>query len=71
VQSSALWGLAGIARRDARIVVPILGVFVVGFLVNASLSYRYFFALPAAFALVIAALLVAASWRARAPLRAD
>ena len=66
VQSFALWGVAAIARRDARIVVPILVVFVVGFLVNAYLSSRYFFALPAVFSLVIAALLVAASWRARA-----
>lgn len=56
-QAAALWLLARIARSDAALAVPLAALFFVGASLNAVLSYRYFFVLPALFSVVIAALL--------------
>jgi hypothetical protein len=58
--SALLWWLASLARRDARQVRPILWVVIAALLANAYLTYRYFFAVPTAFALLIAALVAGA-----------
>jgi hypothetical protein len=64
-QSASLWCLAGIARREAPLVVPVVAAATGGVVVNAYLSYRYFFALPALLAVVIALLLVLSLWTAQ------
>lgn len=64
-QAAWLWSLAAIARHDARIVVPGTAATLGAVVVNAYLSYRYFFAAPAVLAVVIGALLSAALFAAR------
>lgn len=64
-QAVALWLLARVARRDAALAVPLAALFFAGALVNATLSYRFFFPLPALFSGIIAALLagsIAVTW---------
>lgn len=57
VQAAALWSLARVAQRDPVLAVPLSGALLVGALVNAGLSYRYFFALPALLSVLIAVLI--------------
>lgn len=64
-QSAWLWSLASIAKRDARLVIPAALATLGGVLVNAYLSYRFFFALPAMLSVVIALFIGAAAWVAR------
>jgi hypothetical protein len=61
-QALSLWCIERLGK-PARL-APLLGVFLLGALVNAYLSYRYFFALPAIFSVVIALLLGLAIQRA-------
>lgn len=65
VQAAVLWWLSALARRQASALTPVLGVLVVGATGNLVLSHRYFFAIPAAFGLLIALLIAASIWSAR------
>jgi hypothetical protein len=62
-QALCLWFLASLARRGEGLALAV--TFLVGSLGNAYLSYRFFFALPALFALLIAALIALAVWLGR------
>lgn len=65
--SAFLWWTARVAERDPALVRPILWVTLIAVGVNAYLTFRYFFVIPAAFAVAIALLLaatIAASARA-------
>ncbi len=70
VQAVALWQLGAIARADALRVRPIVASFLVAFVVNAVLAWKYFFAVPAvmagAISICLALALVTAS-RTKAP----
>jgi hypothetical protein len=46
LQAAALWQLASLARTDAVRVRAILLSFLVAFVINAALSWRYFFIVP-------------------------
>jgi hypothetical protein len=54
VQAVVLWQVGSLAKTDALRVRPIVASFLVAFIVNAALAWRYFFAVPAAMAAVIA-----------------
>jgi hypothetical protein len=54
VQAVVLWQVGSLAKTDTLRVRPIVASFLVAFLVNAALAWRYFFAVPAAMAAVIA-----------------
>ena len=47
LQAVVLWQLASLARTDSLRVRPIVASFFVAFVVNAVLSWKYFFAIPA------------------------
>jgi hypothetical protein len=65
VQAAVLWQLASLAKIDAIRVRPIVASFLVGFIINAALSWKYFFIVPVvmagAIALCLAIALVLAS----------
>jgi hypothetical protein len=65
VQSGVLWWLSTLARREARALMPVLGVMLAGVVGNMYLSQRYFFVIPAGFGLAIALLLGASMWSTR------
>ena len=58
--SAFLWWTARVADRDSALVEPILSVMLIALAVNAYLTFRYFFVIPMAFAVLIAALIAAA-----------
>jgi hypothetical protein len=64
--SALLWWLASVARRDALLVRPMLWPVITLMIANAYFTARYFFIMPVAFALLIAALVAAALVSARA-----
>jgi len=53
VQAVALWQLASLAKRDAFRVRPIVASFIVAYVFNAIVAWKYFFPVPAVFAAVI------------------
>ena len=54
VQAAVLWCLASIAKTDAARLRPIIGILLIGFVVNAALSLKYFFIVPVVMSGVIA-----------------
>jgi hypothetical protein len=54
VQAAVLWQLASLAKTDATRVRPIVASFLVAFIINTALAWKYFFAVPAVMAAVIA-----------------
>lgn len=59
-QAIVLWQLADLARVNSLQVRPATATFLVGFLVNGALAWRYFFAVPVALAVLISLSLLAA-----------
>jgi hypothetical protein len=64
-QALSLWFIERLAVHAAARVVPLLATLLLGELANVYLSFRYFFALPAVFGIVIALLIAVAIYRAR------
>jgi hypothetical protein len=62
VQAAVLWQTASLAKADAARVRPIVVLFLVGFIINGVLAWKYFFIVPVvmsgAIALCLAASLV-------------
>jgi hypothetical protein len=54
LQAAVLWQVASLAKTDAMRVRPIVASFLVGFLINGFLSWKYFFVVPVVMAGVIA-----------------
>jgi hypothetical protein len=54
VQAVVLWQLGGLAKTEAVSVRPIIASLCVGFLVNAVIVWRFFFAIPLVMAAAIA-----------------
>jgi hypothetical protein len=54
LQAVLLWQVASLAKSDALQVRPVLMVFLIAFLINAGLSWKYFFIIPAVLAALIA-----------------
>jgi len=46
VQAAVLWQVASLAKTDAIRVRPIVVSFLVAFIINAALAWKYFFAVP-------------------------
>ena len=65
VQSAVLWQVASLAKTDAIRVRPIMVSFLIAFLINAALSWKYFFAVPVVMASLIAICLAIALVLAR------
>lgn len=65
VQAVALWQIGSLARTDAVRVRPIVASFLVAFILNAILAWKYFFALPAVMAASISLCLAIALVTAR------
>lgn len=59
-QAIVLWQLAALARINPLQVRPVAATFLVAFLVNAALAWKYFFAVPVALAVLISLSLLAA-----------
>jgi hypothetical protein len=53
-QAVVLWQLAILAKTDAARIRPIIAVFCASLVINAALSWIYFFAIPVVIALMIA-----------------
>jgi len=60
VQAVVLWQLGSLARTDAARIRPIAASFLVGFLINAFLAWKYFFAIPLINAILISVCLALA-----------
>jgi hypothetical protein len=60
VQAFVLWQVAGLAKTIGTQVRPIIASFLVAFLVNAIVVWKYFFAVPLVMAIAIAISLVLA-----------
>jgi hypothetical protein len=54
LQAVVLWQLASLAKLDAIRVRPIVVSFLVAFVINAALSWKYFFVVPVVMAVLIA-----------------
>jgi hypothetical protein len=54
VQAAVLWQVASLAKTDAIRVRPIVVSFLVAFIINAALAWKYFFAVPVVMSGVIA-----------------
>ena len=54
VQAGVLWQVASLAKTDAIRVRPIVVSFLVAFIMNAALAWKYFFAVPVVMSGVIA-----------------
>ncbi len=54
VQAAVLWQVASLAKTDAIRVRPIVVSFLVAFIMNAALAWKYFFAVPVVMSGVIA-----------------
>ena len=64
-QAVVLWQLASVARRDPMAARPMIATFFVAFIGNAIIAWRWFFFMPALFAVAIAVVLAIAFSRAR------
>ena len=60
VQAVVLWQIGSLAKTDPLRVRPIVASFFVAFLVNAVLSWKYFFAIPLIMAVAISVCLALA-----------
>jgi len=60
VQAVVLWQLGSLAKREAAQVRAIVASFLVAFIVNAFLSWKYFFAIPLINAILISVCLALA-----------
>jgi hypothetical protein len=69
VEAVVFWQLGSLAKADALRLRPILAAFLVGFLVMAVVSYRYFFAGPVITEILIAVCLGLAIIAAKHPAR--
>jgi hypothetical protein len=69
VEAVVFWQLGSLARTDALRLRPILAAFLVGFVVMAVVSYRYFFAGPVITEILIAVCLGLAIVAAKQPAR--
>ena len=54
VQAAVLWQVASLAKTDAIRVRPIVVSFLVAFIINAALAWKYFFVVPVVMSGVIA-----------------
>jgi hypothetical protein len=54
VQAAVLWQTASLAKTDAGRVRPILVSFLIAFVINAALSWKYFFVVPVVLAGLVA-----------------
>src|SRR5713101_7699171 len=54
VQAAVLWQVASLAKTDAIRVRPIVVSFLIAFVMNAALAWKYFFAVPVVMSGVIA-----------------
>jgi hypothetical protein len=54
VQAAVLWQVASLAKTDVIRVRPIVVSFLIAFVINAALSWKYFFAVPVVMAGLIA-----------------
>ena len=54
LQAALLWQVGSLARTDPILVRPIVVSFLVAFIINAALAWKYFFAVPVVMAGVIA-----------------
>src|SRR6516164_5243956 len=54
VQGAVLWQVASLAKTDAIRVRPIVVSFLVAFVINAALSWKYFFVVPVVLAVLTA-----------------
>jgi len=76
VEAVVLWQVGSLAKIDANRVRPIIASFLVAYIVNAALAWKYFFAVPAVMAALIAlclaiALVLASRTKARQGVPAD
>ena len=71
VQGAVLWQLASLAKTDALRVRPIVVSFLIAFVINAALSWKYFFAVPVVLAGLIAICLAIALVLAGRPQAAE
>ena len=74
VQAAVLWQVASLAKTDAIRVRPIVVSFLIAFVINAALSWKYFFAVPVVMAGLIAICLATAlvlAGRTQAARRSD
>ncbi len=71
VQAAVLWQLATLAKTDAIRVRPIVVSFLVVFVINAALAWKYFFVVPVVMASVIALCLAVSLFLARRTLAAQ
>jgi hypothetical protein len=60
LQAVVLWQMAGLARANPATVRPVIASFLVSFALNAFLAWKFFFAIPVAMAVTIAACLAVA-----------
>jgi hypothetical protein len=60
VEAAVFWQLSSLARTNGTPIRPMLATFCVGYIASAVVSARYFFSIPAAMELVIAACLAGA-----------
>lgn len=65
VQAVVLWQVASLAKADAVRARPVVASFLIAFVVNAVLSWKYFFAVPVVMAGLIAICLATALGLAR------
>ena len=54
VQAAVLWQVGSLAKTDAILVRPIVVSFLVAFIINAALAWKYFFVVPVVMSGVIA-----------------
>src|SRR6516162_4565398 len=54
VQAAVLWQVASLGKTDSMRVRPIVVSFLIAFVINAALSWKYFFAVPVVMASLIA-----------------
>jgi hypothetical protein len=68
VQAAVLWQMASLARTDAIRVLPIVVSFLIAFVINAALSWKYFFVVPVVMAgLIVICLAIALVLAGRTP----
>jgi hypothetical protein len=70
LQAIVLWQLGTLAKTDAARLRPIIAVFCASLVINAILSWMYFFVIPVVTALLIAICLLLAFISARRPVAA-
>jgi hypothetical protein len=65
LQAAVLWQLGRLAKENAVRVRPLVGSFVVAYLMSAVLAWRFIFTVPVVFSIAIAACLVTALFTSR------